>query len=146
MAATPEQLDNVDPYSISVVRSWLAMNSGGRRIITSWHQKYLARLGDGVSIALLKILDKEGVTNPQVVRDFLPIIMIAFNHPPFITLEINRDPKVTLFLLNFLRQNVRDTEAQADIERTIEFVKQSMSYDYARSRAENPSSDPTPNI
>ncbi len=45
-----------DPYSLGIVSFELKMNSGGRRVTHSWSQKRLARLGDAVSVALLKIL------------------------------------------------------------------------------------------
>jgi hypothetical protein len=112
-----------DPYCISIVKFELQMRSGGRYVIHSWSQKRLYRLGDGVSDALLKILEDSDLKNPQTVRDLLPIIRDAFTQPYLIAVEADKKPKVTTFLLDYLRQNVPDPQAQLDIQQTVEFVK-----------------------
>lgn len=95
-----------DPYSLGMVSFELKMNSGGRRVVHSWSQKRLARLGDGVSIALLKILGPDELK--ERVTDYMPIIRASFAEPESISLETNKDPKVTLFLLGCLRQSIGD--------------------------------------
>jgi len=113
-----------DPYSVEVVRKALTLRSGGRIIIQSWNQKHLGRMGDGVSVALLKIFDERELTDPGTIRDFLPIIRDAFNQPRFISVESDKKPSITLLLLDYLRQKVVDTQTQLGIEQTIEFVKE----------------------
>jgi hypothetical protein len=101
----------------------LAMRSEGRTVIISVTQKQLARLGDGVSVAMLKILDQHELRDAQKVRDILPIIRDSFAEPQFIAVEADRKPKVTVFLLNYLLHNVSDTQVQQEIKETIEFVE-----------------------
>jgi hypothetical protein len=111
-----------DPYSLNLVSTELNANSGGRRIVRSWAQKRLVLLGDGVSVALLKILDDSDLKNPEKVRDLLPIIRDAFSRPESIAIEADRKPRVTLFLLNYIRQNISDSEAQSEVQKTMDFI------------------------
>ena len=120
--ASGGQSGDTDPYSINVVKFELQMRSGGRKVIHGFSQKGLSRLGDGVSVAILKILDQHALTNPETVRDFLPIVKDCFSQPQFISIEADKTPTVTLFLLDYLRRNVSDPQAQADIQETIQFV------------------------
>jgi hypothetical protein len=113
-----------DPYSLGMVSFELKMNSGGRRMIHSWSQKRLVQLGDGVSIALLKILGPDELKNPARVKEYTPIIRTCFTQPELISLETNRNPRITLFLLDHLRQDIQDPATQELIRQTEEFVKQ----------------------
>ncbi len=118
------QSEEADPYSINAVRFELQMRSGEKEITRhSWGAKRMAQLGDGISIALLKILDVRDLNNPKRVRDILPIIRDSFNDTQLISTESDKKPNVTLFLLGYLLQNVSDAQTQQDIRKTIEFVK-----------------------
>ncbi len=112
-----------DAYSISSVKTALSMRAGGRKVIFSVTQKQITKLGDGVSIALLKILDQGHLVDPQTISDFLPIIRDAFDQPQLIMTEVDRQPKVTSFLLTYLQQNFSDPAVLENIRETIEFVK-----------------------
>jgi hypothetical protein len=117
------QSEDADAYSVGVVKDALAMRSGGQIAIRSWSQKHLSRLGDGVSIALLKILEESDLKNFERVRDLLPIVRDSFSQPQFISIEADKKPKVTLLLLDHLRQNIADAQVQSDILQTVEFVE-----------------------
>jgi hypothetical protein len=112
-----------DPYSITFVRNNLqnaiAMPGGH----TSWAVKGFQRLGDGTSIALLKIVDEKDMTDTKIVEGILQVIRDSFSYPPIISLGVNKKPKVTMFLLNYLQHNVSDTQTQRDIQEAIEYVK-----------------------
>jgi hypothetical protein len=110
-------------YPLSIVGFELKMNSGGRRVQHSWSQKRLAQLGDGASIALIKILAPSELKNPERIAEYMPVIRAAFAQPDAIALEVNKDPKVTLFLLGWVRQNVSDPAAQQLTQETEEFVR-----------------------
>jgi hypothetical protein len=112
-----------DPYSLNLVSFELKMNSGGRRAVHSWSQKRLVGLGDGIGVAILKILEGPDLKNPETVRDFLPIIRDSFAQPQLISKEVDRTPKVTLFLLRYLQQGVQDSQVQQEIRQTIDFVE-----------------------
>lgn len=117
------QSESSDPYSMKAVAGALAMRSGGRKVIISVIQKHLSRLGDGVSIALLKILDQPELVDPSRVQDYLPIICDSFAAPKLISSDVDKKPKVTLFLLTYLLRNVGDARVQQEIQQTIEFVR-----------------------
>jgi len=112
-----------DPYSLNLVSSELKVNAAGRRIVRSWAQKGLVLLGDGVSVALLKLLDDSDLKNPEKVRDFLPIIRDAFRQPQSIAIEADKKPQVTTFLLNYVRQNISDAQVQSEIQQTMDFIE-----------------------
>lgn len=112
-----------DPYSISIVRGALTLRSAGKQVMLSSTQKNLLRLGDGVSIALLKALNEQDLANPQTVRDFLPIIRDSFSHPELISLDMNKMPQVTLFLLGHLLRESADTAEREEIQQTIDYVR-----------------------
>jgi hypothetical protein len=111
-----------DPYSIELVRTALKTQSEG--ILIAKVQTHLARMGDGVSIALLKILTEDDLTKPHSVESFLPIIREGFSQPQLITNATDRRPQVTLFLLVHIRSDVPDVRVQGAIEDTIQFVRQ----------------------
>jgi hypothetical protein len=90
---------------------------------TSWAVKGFQRLGDGTSIALLKIVDEKDMTDTKIVEGILQVIRDSFSYPPIISLGVNKKPKVTMFLLNYLQHNVSDTQTQRDIQEAIEYVK-----------------------
>src|ERR1700758_5014022 len=73
-----------DPYSIIFVRNNLqnAAAAPGSRI--SFAVKDLQRLGDGVSIALLKIIDENEMTDTKTVEASLQLIHDSFSYPPII--------------------------------------------------------------
>ena len=112
-----------DAYSITFVRNNLqtAVAMPGGRI--SWAVKGFQRLGDGTSIALLKIVDEKDITDTKIVEGILQVIRDSFSYPPIISLGVNKKPKVTMFLLNYLQRSVSDPQTQRDVQETIEYVK-----------------------
>ena len=118
------QIDTHDPYSVNLVSAELKMNSSGQRVTTSWGQKGLARLGDRVSVSILKIVEPDELKDPQKVKTCLLLIREAFAQPQFISLDADKDPRVTLFLIDYWKQNVPDPEVQDNIRRTLGIVKE----------------------
>jgi hypothetical protein len=86
--------------------------------------KDFQRLGDGVSIALLKILEDQDLKDPKTIQACLSLVHDSFSYPPIISIHINKKPKVTMFLLNYLKQNASDPQTKQDIEKTIQYVDQ----------------------
>jgi hypothetical protein len=119
---TNGQTDIHDPYSINLVSAVLKMNWSGQRVIISWGQKGLARLGDRVSVSILKILEPDELKDPQNVRTCLLVIREAFAQPQFISFDADKDPRVTLFLIDYWKQNVPDPDVQDDIHKTLGIV------------------------
>src|SRR5260370_26565391 len=89
------QSEESDPYSIKLVQTALKTRSDG--IVIAKVQTHLARMGDRVSVALLKDLSENMLTDPSTVEGFLPIIRDAFSEPRLIATEIDKEPRVTLF-------------------------------------------------
>jgi hypothetical protein len=118
------QLGDTDPYSLNVVKFELQMRLGGQKVIHGFSQKSLFRLGDGVAVALLKILDQEALMDPQTVKGFLPIVKDSFSQPKLISIEADKTPRVTLFLLDHIRRNIADVQVRQDLQQTMEFVKE----------------------
>jgi hypothetical protein len=105
-----------DPYSVKLVEIALKYQSQG--LTVGQVQRHVARLGDQVSVALLKSLDEGDLVDPRKVEEFLPIICQAFSEPKLISLDIDKRPKVTLFLLKHLELSVADAKVKQDIQQT----------------------------
>jgi hypothetical protein len=114
------QSEDADPYSLQLVRT--AMQTRSKGVIIAKVQTHIARMGDRVSIALIKDLNETDLVDPRKVEEFLPIIRDCFSQPRQIQLEMDKKPKVTLFLLRYVRQNVYDPQVQRDLDQTIRFV------------------------
>jgi hypothetical protein len=116
---SPSQGD--DPYSLVLIRTAI---DAPENIRSSWVEKRIARLGDGVSIAFLKVLEEGKLTDPSELQKDLPVIRQAFAVPQIIAVESDKKPKVTMFLLDYMRRNVHDAKSKIDIQQTIDFVKE----------------------
>src|SRR5713101_7279002 len=89
---TPEAKED-DPYSVTVVKDLLKQPSG---FSSSFSEKQVYRLGDRVSIALLKIHSENELKDPNRIRKFLPLIEEAFRIPNLISIREDQKPRVTL--------------------------------------------------
>jgi len=116
------QLNEADPYSIDFVHKALSLHSQG--IYFSVVEKNIPRRGDQISIALLKIFTDVELSTPEIVRSFLPLIQQSFSQPEAISMDIDKKPRVALFLLNYLQRNISDTQTQRHIEETIKFLQE----------------------
>jgi hypothetical protein len=115
------QSEESDPYSIKLVQTALKTRSEG--IVIAKVQTHLARMGDRVSVALLKNLSADMLTDPTTIEGFLPVIRDAFSAPGLIATEVDKEPRVTLFFLKYVRQSISNTRTQQKIDETIQFVK-----------------------
>lgn len=111
---------NEDTYSIEIVKLLLQRTQG---VAVGAIEKQKHRLGDRVSIALIKLLDEEALRNGSEVGRYLPIIREAFSRPQLISHEEDRNPQVTLLLLRYLQAEVNDPTLRQEISDTIKFVK-----------------------
>jgi hypothetical protein len=122
-----DKVNGQDEYtkSIRLVKQAVALTDEGISLSFTW--KRIGRLGDGVSIALLKIYDADALQNPQNIRNYLPVIRTAFGIPKIVRLTENRKPEVTIFLLTYLEGRVKDENLKAQISDVIEFIKEQTS-------------------
>ena len=119
------QSEESDPYSVQLLR--VAMKTRSEGIFIAKVQTHMARMGDKVSIALLKDLSESELLDPNKVEEYLPIIQESFSQPQFIEVEIDKRPKVTMFLLKYVRQGVLDARVQQDVDNTMRFVEEKTS-------------------
>jgi hypothetical protein len=115
------QQPHADPYWLGSVRRAVTNNSIG--IDFGADDKQIPLLGDLCAVAILKTVDEPDLTEPKTVRGILLTIASSFSSPQNILIDEDKEPRVTLFLLNYLRRNVHSAELQQEIRRTIEFVK-----------------------
>ena len=117
--ATPQAKED-DPYSITIVKALLKQPSGFSSGIS---EKQINRLGDRVSIALLKIHSENELKDPNRIRKFLPLIEESFRYPDLISIPEDQKPRVTLVLLRVLQMDARDKNLKKEIHRTEESIR-----------------------
>jgi hypothetical protein len=124
LAALPlgGQVGGEDPYEMNFVQASLKTSLEVPGFSNGAVVKNLQRLGDGVSIALLKLLDEGAITDPEKVESFLPLIHHSFSYPAGISMAANKEPRVTLFLLKHLERDITEPGTKQHIRETIEFV------------------------
>jgi L-2-hydroxyglutarate oxidase LhgO len=110
-----------DDYSISVVKNLMQQSP---HLATGFSEKQSDRLGDRVSIALLKILDDKDLRDPQTIKKILPLIRGAFIAPRAISIPEGRKPKVTFFLLRYLKENAQNQNLKNEIAEVMDFIKE----------------------
>jgi hypothetical protein len=102
-----------DPYEIDFVKTLLSIEPGSPE--ASIFDKYNNRLGDQISIGLIKLLDEKQLLDPATVKTYLPIISDSFVEARLISSQEDLDPKATLFLLHCLKQNLKDAELRKQV-------------------------------
>jgi len=110
-----------DDYSIPTVIILMKQTTG---LGSGFAEKQVNRLGDRVSIALLKILEETDFKDAQKVKSILPLIRASFLFPELIKYREDRNPKVTLFMLQKIESDIEDAKLKSDITALIEFIKE----------------------
>jgi hypothetical protein len=110
-----------DNYSIPIVTNLMKQTTG---LGSGFAEKQVNRLGDRVSIALLKILDETDFKDSQKLKSILPLIRASFLFPELIKYQEDRNPKVTLFMLQKIESDIEDAKLKSDITALIEFIKE----------------------
>jgi hypothetical protein len=109
-----------DSYSAREVAEVLKMPSGFSSGIS---EKIVERLGDRVSIALLKIYTEDELTDANTFRRFLPLIEDAFRFRDLISIPEDRRPRVTVIFLEFLQMRTANAALKSDIMKTEGVVR-----------------------
>jgi hypothetical protein len=109
-----------DEYLLDNVRSFLDLVKLGG--MESHAELGVQNMGDGASIAVLKIVDPNGLEKPEFVKAYLKMVRTAFSRPELTVCAEDRIPEVTLFLLDYLREKVEDKELEGQIDSTKEYV------------------------
>jgi hypothetical protein len=121
--STPES----DHYFVAFVREALDFYKNPEHVPQSSMEarKYtngspsLLQLGDGVSIAVLKIYDRSELVKPENAHAYLTAVRNAFSGRSSVLEKANLDPKVTLFVLDYLREQ---EVSEPDIEKRISYM------------------------
>jgi hypothetical protein len=114
-----------DTYSVRFIRD--AVKNPNFVLGVSFTEKRINRMGDGISIALVKIYDVDELKNPQNIKNYLPLMEAAFVAPRIVTIAEDKNPKVTMFLLRFLQTEVSDAGLKAKIADTIKYIEKQTS-------------------
>src|SRR5208282_1861858 len=90
-----------DKYYLENVRSFLALAQ--RDFSMSAADQAVQNMGDGVSIAVLKIATPSDLMKPDFMKAYLLLARTAFAQPKLTFCAQDKSPEVTLFLLGYLR-------------------------------------------
>ena len=108
-------------YFLDSVRSGLETATLGGAL--SHTDPGIQNLGDAASVAVLKVVDPKDLTTSKMVRAYLQVVRTAFSQPQLmIACAEDKTPDVTIFLLDYLREKVKDKELQRQIDSTKEYV------------------------
>ena len=111
-----------DLYPVNQVRG--VFETSGTQLGISWIEKRIWPLGDGVSVAVMKIMDSNKLTEPGNCMVYLRLVRVAFFLPRAIARDENKDPNVTLFLLAYLKEKEsQNTALEKEIESTELYVR-----------------------
>jgi len=83
----------------------------------------IQNLGDAASIAVLKVVGTKDLTTPKMVSAYLQVVRTAFSQTQLmVACADDKSANVTIFLLDYLREKVQDTELQRQIDSTKDYV------------------------
>ncbi len=107
-------------YGLSTFRAMLGMTERGVSI--TFNDAAVRSAGDGLSVAILKIAGREELLTPVFIRAYLRLAQTAFSQPELIACAPDKNPDVTLFLLDYLREHVDDKDLLAQIDAAKGYV------------------------
>ena len=116
-----------DHYYVAFVREALDFYRNPERVPQSSMEmkKYtnsspsLLQLGDGVSIAVLKIYDRSDLVKPENAHAYLTAVRNAFSDRKSVLEKSDLDPRITLFVLDYLREQ---EVSEPSIEKRIRYM------------------------
>jgi hypothetical protein len=107
-----------DPYGEQAVSNALSVKGGS----LSFTEKAVNRLGDRAAIGLMRLFAAQPVASPDQVKGILLILRNAFSAPSIIVVDADREPKATLFLLQYLQTLSVSRNLGPEISETKAFV------------------------
>lgn len=124
-SAQVNEQDDSDTYSINTVKFLIKERNLG--LESGFGSKSKHRLGDKISIALMKIFSENDFRDTQKVKLLLPLIQSCFDYPGLIEVPEDKKPKVTLVFLSYLESLATDSLMKREINETINIVKEKTS-------------------
>jgi hypothetical protein len=123
----PCSLTSSDPYCFGNVTSAFEMCKHGTGMFSSMSTG-IAQLGDRVSIGAVKQWDADELAASENTRAYLCLVRMAFSNPVKISRNADRNPNVTLLLLNYLQiKEAHDVDMEKEIESAKRYVKEKVS-------------------
>jgi len=118
-------------YAMTVVNAVLAEPDGFH---STFVENPVGRLGDSASVAVIKLRNREQLSDPKLVAKVLSIIRAAFAGPCIIDLEVDRTPNATLLLLQSLASQTKEERLKHQIDETAAYVRLAASQKCAASQ------------
>jgi hypothetical protein len=113
-----------DPYSVSFVNSALQFIQKGGSSVEGKKYTHLSpslpQLGDGVSVAVLKIHDRNELIKPENANAYLTAVRLAFSDRNRVSDKSDREPRVTLLVLDYLEEK---EVSEPGLEKRIAYMK-----------------------
>jgi hypothetical protein len=112
--------------------SFAALKNAVRRMTfehmsISFDEKIVDRAGDTAALAILKTVPYKELTSSDTTKELLSVVRLAFACPSrCVSSRDDRQPKVTLLLLEHLR-NSATGQMQSDVSETTKYVLQQAS-------------------
>ena len=103
-----------------VKRAWV---QASQKMYDSWMEKGLTRLGDASSVELTKILGAKNL-EAQDIDAILLIINLSFRAPRLVEVQVDRQPRTTLFVLQSLYSSTNGPELKRKITDTKKYVQE----------------------
>jgi hypothetical protein len=108
-------------YFLDVVRAGLKAAMLGEAISDT--EPGIQNLGDAASIAVLKAVDTKDLATPKMVRAYLEVVRAAFSQTQMmVACADDKTANVTIFLLDYLREKVKEQDLQGQIDSTKQYV------------------------
>jgi hypothetical protein len=104
-------------WARSVVEMPLGMPGG------IWYlDKNVYRSGDRMALGIVHAYTEEELVNPDRVARIISILRLSFSQPKYITRDEDKNPAVTLLLLEFLESQHEDASLEQSIKDTEDYV------------------------
>jgi len=115
-----------DPYSLSFVKSAFESFGGKQGVFGAQIHQFnnnspgLPQLGDGVSIAALKLYGLDELVIPEKMRTYFMLVIFSFSDRKRVLEKSDEDPRITSLVLDYLQE-----KEQFDLRtgRVIEYLK-----------------------
>jgi len=86
----------------NAVKSWMAAPKG-MVVLDSFREKAFQRSGDSAAVAIAKVISDADLQSPTTMTRVLFVLRMAFSAPQIIEVCSDREPRVTMILLEHLR-------------------------------------------
>jgi len=109
-----------DEYSVEFIRTLLQSHY----VASGFVGKRFEKMGDSVSIALMKVLEDQDLKDSIKIEYILEfIIKSSFSAPHLISIEEDKSPQASLILLKYLEKNIRDPKIKLEVIQSLKYVK-----------------------